>query len=408
MEPYEQEALAWPKVSAADLYRWNSLFSGVAVTQNSFVEMSVRNAIDKALLDWAHARGYADWLGETPRDDWFNGDTGVPLQGVPPLIMILLGTNQIKKIWSSCRKVYRVWQNDSTHPKHGQYPNRDDAFSQLMFGSWQQLLGPTEFKSKDHDYIRRAVAARQLWKEALRYAFPELTQGKVNDQHRVKILLDVDRIRRLHNRVSHGENVLGIQTDQYLDKMLTVLSAINHRISDWVMDQTGSTYRTVAKLKYHPVLLQAYQQNDPLSSDREIVAYKLTSDGSYSGKEVIEAHLKNAESHEGRTLITLGKPPLAKNKSLIRSILLVDVEGKKAAVGEIDDYGHADTKQPPAGYARPAYEKPHQERTAWFAVKNLYEADCRDGKVIGYKTTDGLAVPSCFTGQVTMRYVRHT
>ena len=107
------------------------------------------------------------------------------------------------------------------------------------------------------------------------------------------------------------------------------------------------------------------------------------------------------------TLITLGKPPLAKNKSLIKSILLVGAEGRKAAVGEIADYGHADTVQPPAGYVQPRHEKQYQKRTAWFAVKNLYEVDCRDGQVIGYKTTEGQAVPDCFTGQVTMRYVCH-
>ena len=100
----------------------------------------------------------------------------------------------------------------------------------------------------------------------------------------------------------------------------------------------------------------------------------------------------------GEHLITLGKPPLAKNKSLIKSILLVDAEGRKAAVGEIADYGHADTVQPPAGYVQPGYEKQYQKRAAWFAVKNLYEADCRDGQVIGYKTTEGQAVPDYFIG----------
>lgn len=407
LEPYTKEAQKHPGVSAADLYRWNTLFSGVAVAQISFVEMSVRNAMDKALLVWARANGYTDWLGDTPQRQWFDGVASAPLQGVPPLIEELLGAGQIRKLWNSCRRVYQVWENDPVHPKHGQYPNRDDAFSQLMFGSWQRLLGPTDFKSKNPNDIRRAAAAQQLWKEALRYAFPEMTQGKVNDRHRVKLLLDIDRIRRLRNRVSHGENVLRIRTDQYLDKMLAVLSAIDHRISDWVMDQTGCTYRTVAKLKYYPTLLQAYQQNDPLSSDREIVAYKLISSGSYSGKEVIEAHLKNAQSHEGRTLITLGKPPLAESKPLLKEILLVDAEGKKAAVGEIADYGYGDNAQPPEGYALPAYHKPHQKRKAWFAVKNLYEVDCRDGRVIGYKTTDGQKVPDCFTGRATMRYVCH-
>lgn len=280
--------------------------------------MSVRDAMDKALLVWARANGYADCLGDMPQRQWF-----------------------------------------------------DDA-----------------------------AAARQLWKEALRYAFPETAQGKVNDRHRVKLLLGIDRIRRLRNRASHGENVLCIRTDQYLDKMLAALSAIDHRISDWGMDQTGCTYRTAAKLKYYPMLLQAYQQNDPLSSDREIVAYKLTSSGSYSGKEVIEAHLKNAQSGEGRTLMALGKPTLAENKPFLKEILLVDAEGKKAAGGEIADYGYGDNTRPPEGYALPAYQKPHQKRKAWFAVKNLYEVDCRDGQVI---VTKPLTARRCPTASLDRR-----
>ena len=276
-----------------------------------------------------------------------------------------------------------------------------------MFGGWQRLLGPTDFKSKDPTVLKRAAAARQLWKEALYKAFPEMTHSKVNDQQRVKLLLDIDRIRRLRNRVSHGENVLSIQTDLYLDKMLTVLSAIDPYISDWVMDQTGRTYRTVAKLKYYPELLQSYQQNDPLPSSQEIVAYELTSSGSYSGEEIIEAQLKNSQSHGGRTFMTVGKPPLEKNRSQLREILLVDAGGKKAAVGEIVAYGYGNNAQPPKGYEPPAYEKRYQKRKAWFAVRNLYEVDCQGGRVIGYQTKDGQKVPGCFTGQVTMRYVCH-
>ncbi|WP_445340439.1 hypothetical protein [Bifidobacterium sp. ESL0825] len=407
LEPYEKEARKHPGVEAADLYRWNTLFSGVAVTQISFVEMSVRNAMDKELMLWARANGFKDWLGETPPPKWFRGSKPAPLKRVPPLIRKLMGAYQIQKMWSSCRQAYKIWKRNPNHEKHGQYPNRHDAFAQLTFGGWQRLLGPTDFKSKDPTVLKKAAAARQLWKEALYKAFPGMTDNKVNDRQRVKLLLDIDRIRRLRNRVSHGENVLTIQTDQYLDKMLAVLSDINPHISDWVMGQTGRTYRTVAKLKYYPELLQSYQQNDPLPSSKEIVAYKLTSSGSYSGEEVIEAQLKNSQSHGGRTFMTVGKPPLEKNKLQLREILLVDAGGKKAAVGEIVAYGYGNGVQPPKGYDPPAYEKQYKKRKAWFAIKNLYEVDCQGGRVIGYQTTDGQKVPGCFTGQVTMRYVCH-
>ena len=407
LEPYKKEARKHPGVEAADLYRWNTLFSGVAVTQISFVEMSVRNAMDKELILWARANGYDDWLGKTPQPEWFEGHETAPLSQAPPLIEELLGADQIGKLWYSCRRVYRIWEKNSNHHKHGQYPNRHDAFSHLMFGGWQRLLGPTDFKSKDPTVLKRAAAARQLWKEALYKAFPEMTHSKVNDQQRVKLLLDIDRIRRLRNRVSHGENVLSIQTDLYLDKMLAVLSAIDPYISDWVMDQTGRTYRTVAKLKYYPELLQSYQQNDPLPSSQEIVAYELTSSGSYSGEEVIEAQLKNSQSHGGRTFMTVGKPPDSTNKPQPREILLVDAGGKKAAVGEIVAYGYGNDVQRPKGYDPPEYRKRYQKRKAWFAVRNLYEVDCQGGRVIGYQTKDGQKVPGCFTGQVTMRYVCH-
>ena len=164
LEPYEQEAQQHPNVSAADLYRWNSLFSGIAVTQISFVEMSVRNAIDKALLAWADVEGYTDWLGETPPNVWFDSEDQTPVQGIPPLIEALIGSGQIRQLWSCCRKIYQSWKKDPSHPKHGTYPNRDDAFAQLMFGSWQALLGPTDFNSKDPHVNKMATAARTLWK----------------------------------------------------------------------------------------------------------------------------------------------------------------------------------------------------------------------------------------------------
>lgn len=79
--PYTKEAQKHPGVSAADLYRWNTLFSGVAVAQISFVEMRVRNAMDKALLVWAHANGYADWLGDMPQRQWFDDAAAAPAGG---------------------------------------------------------------------------------------------------------------------------------------------------------------------------------------------------------------------------------------------------------------------------------------------------------------------------------------
>ena len=407
LEPYEKEAQKHPGVEAADLYRWNTLFSGVTVTQISFVEMSVRNAMDKELILWARANGFDDWLGETPPPKWFEDHETAPLSKAPSIIEELLGEEQIEKLWYSCRGVYRIWKRNPNHKKHGKYPNRHDAFAQMMFGGWQRLLGPTAFKSKNPTVLKEAADARQLWKEALYKAFPGMTHNKVNDQQRVKLLLDIDRIRRLRNRVSHGENVLSIQTDLYLDKMLAVLSAIKPEISDWVMDQTGRTYRTVAKLKYSPDLLKDYQKNDPLPSSQEIVAYKLTSSGSYSGEKIIEAQLKNSQDNRGQTLITAEEPPDSTNKPQPKEILLVDAGGKKAAVGEITTYDSWNKRQPPKGYDPPACEKQYQKRKYWFAVRNLYEVDCQGGRVIGYKTTDGQKVPACFTGQVTMGYVCH-
>ncbi|WP_164520759.1 hypothetical protein [Bifidobacterium callimiconis] len=378
------------------------MFSGIALSQISFVEMSVRNAVDHALREWAEQHGYEDWLGYCPSRQWFDGDEDASITGVPDLVRRLIGVHKIREAWRNCRSTYRKWSADSSHPRHGQYPTRDDIFAQLTFGTWIRLFGPTLAQTNRQN----EPFARELWKQALYRAFPSLTKLRVNDRHRMKIMMEINRIKTLRNRVSHGENVLSVKTDSYLDKMLAILAYIDPELSRWVMSQTGKSYRTVAKLKYWPRELTAYQNYDPMPLEKEIVCYKLTHSGEYSGAEVIDCHLRNSEANGGKTLITFGKTPRHEYEGTIQSILLVDATGTKAAIGQIHKYGRDDIEQLD-GYRIPDYQKSYEKRKGWFAIDDLHEVDCQGGRVIGY-TVNGKFLPEAFgSGQFTMMYVDH-
>lgn len=56
------------------------------------------------------------------------------------------------------------------------------------------------------------------FEKAVRHAFLETTQDKVNYQHYVRHLLDIDKNRHMGNMVHKDGNIRRMQTDQHLDK----------------------------------------------------------------------------------------------------------------------------------------------------------------------------------------------
>lgn len=423
LELYRFEASRHPNVGSEELYRWNCVFSGIVLSYTSLVEVYVRNSVDKALRQWAKGKRYADWFGDPPSREWFDGDDShLRIEYVPDIISRLFNQrNGIEQAWKSCRRNYRRWCANPDHRRHGDYPDRNDAFSQFTFGSWTRLMGPVPGSRKtkcehfrefgrgtqagDESSLHWADDARELWKEALYKAFPNLTKGKVNDTQRVKVAKQLERVVRLRNRAAHGENMLNVRTDAYLDAMLSLLSEIDPSVKADMLQQTGNMYRVVARLKYQPEKLADYQRNDPSPAAREIVAYKITPDGSLPANKLIDRYLHCAGSEGKGILVSVGTSPQNKYRDDLDKILLVADDGSKAAVGDVVDYGLWDVRQPSTGFLPVPLER---RRPCWFEVRGLYELDCFNGIVNGYVAPGGRTIPDAFGhGELSMRYVEH-
>ncbi|WEV67210.1 hypothetical protein OZX72_08225 [Bifidobacterium sp. ESL0769] len=398
LKPYEEEARRHPQVVATDLYRWNCLFSGIVLSHTGFVEVYVRNAVDKALRKWARDNGYDDWLGEVPSQEWFDGsDSGLRVAGVPEIIgRVFNGRNIIEQAWRSCRKNYKRWNANPDHRRYGEYPNRDDVFAQFTFGSWTRLIGPVPrprslvqmpvgqtdaeragLDGRDDDW---ADDARTIWKEALYRAFPSLTQERVNDTHRVKVAKQLERICRLRNRAAHGENMLSVRADAYLDDMLSLLDEIDPAVKEEMMEQTGRMYQTVVRLKYQPEKLSDYQRYDPSSSIGSIAKYEVTPSAERSASEAIDGCLRHSKMEKGKVLVFVEGPPEIEGRRKADTVLLMAADGCKAAIGAIAGYGRWNIDQPFGGYSSPL---DGEVRRYWVAVDGLYEVDCRDGQAAG-------------------------
>ncbi|MDR6972975.1 hypothetical protein [Leifsonia shinshuensis] len=92
-----------------------------------------------------------------------------------------------------------------------------DVVAQLMFGTWVKIvrpLSPTESPSRQ----------QFLWAAAVSHAFPHAPSG---DDSRVAIGDQLDRLRRLRNRVAHHDNLLDVALKHRLNGMLSLLASLH-------------------------------------------------------------------------------------------------------------------------------------------------------------------------------------
>lgn len=205
--------------AAEDLYHWNTMLAGALHAQLCHVEVLVRNVMDRALSDWCQAEGH-------PRER-------TQARATPELLYSASG----KAIGlARTRADSSARARDKSHHRHGAAPTHDDVIAQLMFGNWSSMLGGTARGPEK----RRA---QELWSRALRNAFPN---AYPDDRGRVFVGQRMARLRNLRNRVSHHENLIGVDVDHRLRDMNTLLSAVRSDYPAWAMSR--SRVRTVAKL----------------------------------------------------------------------------------------------------------------------------------------------------------------
>ncbi|TWD79698.1 hypothetical protein FB561_0762 [Kribbella amoyensis] len=138
------------------LYGWNSEVSGAFFESLHYLEVGLRNAMDRQLTGWAASCG--------ARKAWYV-DEVVPLS--PPT-----------------RAKIAVARHNATRDDRAEVPGK--VVAELPFGFWWSLLGD--------EYNRR------LWQPCLRYAF----DGPVR---RLRLHSELNGLRLLRNRIAHHEPI---------------------------------------------------------------------------------------------------------------------------------------------------------------------------------------------------------
>lgn len=185
---------------AADLYLWATELSGALHAQLSFVELAVRNAIDRQLVTWNDAQGYGP--------GWTADGSAAPL-----LYQILRKPLNDARTWADKEAAVR----HPRHPRHGLGVTHDDVVSQLMFGAWVKTIRPiSQSESNDRQ--------KQLWTEAMGGAFPHADQS---DAGRQAIGAQLETMRQLRNRVAHHDNLLAVDIRHRQNGILSLLSKVD-------------------------------------------------------------------------------------------------------------------------------------------------------------------------------------
>lgn len=218
LAPYLKEADG-DYAKATDLYLWAGDLAGALHSMIAFVEVAVRNALDDQLAKWNWAQ-----VGQHGRE-WALRDR------TAPMLYELMGPKRLKFARESAEK--EAHRRPKGHPRRGAPVTNDDVVAQLMFGAWVNTVVPISGPS---------VRQEQLWREGLSSAFVGAVSG---DEGRIKVGGQLERIRKLRNRVAHHDSLLGVQIDYRLNDMLAVLRVIDPRLPALAMAR--SRVRAVSK-----------------------------------------------------------------------------------------------------------------------------------------------------------------
>ena len=211
-QPY-RDAACGDEALAVDLYLWGTELAGAWHSHLSFVEVAVRNSLDRQLRDWNSRQTRngvplpAEWTGQDQ-----SGRMLYQLMG--------RGIEKARE-WATDEAKRR----ETTHPRHGAVPHHDDVVAQLTFGSWSRLL---RFPGRGTFTPRQ----RELWNQSLKCAFPYASQ---DDSGLLAVGGRMESLRALRNRVAHHENLLQVNTIARLNSSLTLLAWIDPGLPDLVM-----------------------------------------------------------------------------------------------------------------------------------------------------------------------------
>lgn len=200
LAPYLDEA-GGDKDKASDLYLWATDLAGALHPTIAFVEIAVRNAISRELVEWNPKQG----PGYGP--DW-----ALP-GGAATLLYDLVGAKKLRFAQSSAKE--EANRRPRNHARYRAEVTNDDVIAQLMFGTWSRLIAPVS---------GLGAKQSQLWVEGVSRAFPFADQDEVG---RRSLGAQLERIRSLRNRVAHHDNLLGVEVSRRLNDVLSILRKID-------------------------------------------------------------------------------------------------------------------------------------------------------------------------------------
>lgn len=209
LAPYLQEADGDDE-RACELYLWVTDLAGALFSTIAFVEVGLRNSMDRKLRVWNDQQGSEYGM------DWALS------KGAAPLLYDLVTHKSLVVAQSFAREQSRL--RPKTHPRRLAAVTHDDVVSHFMFGTWVYLIKPRVWNQPQQ--------CQQLWQECLSDAFP---YADPSDSGRERLADQLDRVRKLRNRVAHHENLLSVDIRRRLRDMLGILALIDPKLPDLAM-----------------------------------------------------------------------------------------------------------------------------------------------------------------------------
>ena len=200
LAPYLQEADGDDE-RACELYLWVTDLAGALFSTIAFVEVGLRNSMDRKLRVWNDQQG-------------------------------LVTHKSLAVAQNFAREQSRL--RPKTHPRRLAAVTHDDVVSHFMFGTWVYLIKPRVWNQPQQ--------CQQLWQECLSDAFP---YADPSDLGRERLADQLDRVRKLRNRVAHHENLLSVDIRWRLRDMLGILALIDPKLPDLAMQ--GNRVRSLVR-----------------------------------------------------------------------------------------------------------------------------------------------------------------
>lgn len=196
---------------AISLSQWNQQFAGALHAQLGYVELAVRNALDRQLQELAlQEKGTSDWCIPGNAPDLVN-----------KLIHGMIHDANDRAYTDARHRISRNSHRTDTEVTH------DDILSQLMWGTWVKLIGYPETSDK-------TLVQQTLWNASTHNAFPYAPNGEIG---RIKTAGSLQYIRRIRNSEAHYDNLYkeAQNINKIIGTAMSVLSSISPSLTrDWI------------------------------------------------------------------------------------------------------------------------------------------------------------------------------